>query len=98
MTNVLLNYHNTAVNRGKEANLFCTKYTAILQYAKSSLLIRAFTLDYEAHAILIRYGITNLPDRIGIPLEQVLANLWDHCDTLDEAAKSTWEKVFETAR
>jgi len=39
-----------------------------------------------------------LPDRIGIPLDQILANLWDHYGTPDEAAKAEWELVFDTPR
>jgi hypothetical protein len=39
-----------------------------------------------------------LPDRIGIPLDQILANLYDHYGTPDEAAKTEWELVFDTPR
>ena len=88
MANLQLNYYNAAANREREANLLCTKYTAIVQYNKTALLSRAFAIDEEAHAILIRNRITNLPDRIGIPLDQVLANLWDHYGTPDDAAKA----------
>jgi hypothetical protein len=98
MANLQLNYYNAAANREREANLLCTKYTAIVQYIKTALLSRAFAIDEEAHAILIRNRITNLPDRIGIPLDQVLANLWDHYGTPDDAAKAEWELVLDTPR
>jgi len=66
VANIQLNYHNAAVNREKEPNLLCTKYTANMQYVVyvvSALLIQALTIDKEAHSILIRNRITNLPDR-----------------------------------
>ena len=53
-------------------------------------------MDEKTHSILIRNQIINLPDRIGIPLEQVVENLWDNYGTSDEGAKSTWEKTFDT--
>ena len=68
MANLQLNYHNAAINREKESNLLCTKYAAIMQYVVSALLSRALTIDKEAHSILIRNRITNLPDRNGISL------------------------------
>jgi hypothetical protein len=77
------------------ANLLCTKHAAILQYVKSALLSRAFAIDQEAYSILIKNRITNLPDRLGIPLDQILANLWDHYGTPDDAAKTEWEAVFD---
>jgi hypothetical protein len=98
LANMQLNYHNAATIREKEANLLCIKYSAILQYTKTALLSRAFAIDQEAHAILIRNRITTLPDRIGIPLDQILANLYDHYGTPDEAAKTEWELVFDTPR
>jgi len=93
-----LNYHTAAVNRETTANLLCTKYIAILQYVKSAFRSRAFAIDQEAHAILIRNRATNIPDRIGVPLDQVLENLWDHYETPDETAKSEWELMFDTPR
>ena len=86
LANMQLNNHNAAINREREANLLCIKYSSILQYAKTALLSRAFALDQEAHAILIRNRNTNLLDKIGIPLEQILANLSDHYGIPDEAA------------
>jgi len=38
LANMQLNYHNAAINREKEANLLCIKYSATLQYAKIALL------------------------------------------------------------
>ena len=67
-----LNYHNAAVKREIAANLLCTKYSSILQYVKSALLSRAFAIDQEAYSILIKNRITDLPDRRGIPLDQIL--------------------------
>jgi len=75
--NLQLNYHIAEINREKESNLLCTKYAAIMQYVVSALLSRALQIDKKAHSILIRNRITNLPDRNGISLYQVLANLWD---------------------
>ena len=98
MANVQLQYHIAAVNREKEANLLCTKYAAILQYVTSALLSRAFNIDKEAHSILIRNRITNLPDRNGISLYQVLENLWKHYGTADEKAKLKWESIFDIPR
>ena len=98
IANMNLNYHNAAVNRETAANLLCTKHTAIVQYVKSALLSRAFAVDQEAYTILIRNRITNLPDRLGIPLHQILANLWDHYGTPDDAAKAEWETVFDIPR
>jgi hypothetical protein len=94
MANLQLDYHNAAVNREKELNLLCTKCTAIVQYVVSALLSRALTIDKEAHSILIRNRITNLPDRNGISLYQALANLRDRYGTADETAKSKWETIF----
>jgi len=98
IANMNLNYHTAAVIRELAANLLCTKYSSILQYKKSALLSRAFTIDQEAYSILIKNRITNLPDRLGIPLDQILANLWDHYGIPDEAAKIKWELVFDTPR
>ena len=98
IANMNLNYHNAAVNREMAANLLCTKHSAIVQYVKSALLSKAFAVDQEAYAILIRNRITNLPDRLGIPLDQILANLWDHYGTPDDAAKTEWEAVFDIPR
>jgi len=88
IANMNLNYHTVAMNKELAAILLCIKYSSILQYVKSALLNRAFAIDQEAHSILIINRITNLPDRLGIPLDQVLANLWDHYETFDEAAKT----------
>ena len=96
--NLHLNYHTAAVNRELAANLLCTKHTAIINYVKSALLSKVFAIDQEAYAILTKNRITNLPDRLGIPLEQILANLWDHYGTPDDAAKSEWEAVFDNPR
>ena len=96
--NMLLNYHTAAVNRELAANLLCTKHSAIINYVKSAFLSRAFALNQEAYSILIKNRITNLPDRLGIPLDQILANLWDHYGTPDDAAKSEWEAVFDNPR
>ena len=93
-----MNCYTAAANRGREENSLCTKYTSIVQYIKTALVGRAFAIDEEAHAILVRNRVTNLPDRIGVPLDQVLANLWDHYGTLDEAAESKWKTVFDTPR
>jgi len=98
MANLQLNCHNAAINREKEQNLLCTKYAAIMQYVVSALLSRALTIDKEAHSILIRNRITNLPDRNGISLCQVLENLWDHYGIADEKAKSKWESIFDIPR
>ena len=98
MANLQLNYYNAAAAREREDNLLLTKYTSIVQYIKTALLSRAFAIDEEAHAILVRNRVTNLPDRIGIPLDQVLANLWDHYGTTDDAAEAEWELVFDTPR
>ena len=62
IANMQLNYHNAVVNRETKANLLCTKYIEILQYVKSAFLSRAFAIDQEAHAILIRNRVTNLPN------------------------------------
>ena len=67
-----------------------------MQYVK--IVSRAFDIEEETQAALIRNRITNLPDRIGQPLDQVLANMWDHYGNPDEAAKSEWETVFDTPR
>ena len=98
IVNMNLNYHTTAVNRETSANLLCTKYSSVLQYVKSALLSRAFTIDQEAHSTLIRNRITNLPGRLEIPPNQILANLWDHYGTPNEAPKFVWETVFDTPR
>jgi hypothetical protein len=52
----------------------------------------------EAYSILIKNRITNLPDRLGIHLDKILANLWDHYGTPDDAAKTEWEAVFDIPR
>ena len=93
-----LNYHNAATNREKEANLFCIKYAAILHYTKTALLSRAFAINQETHAILIRNRTTNLLDKISVPLEQILADLWDHYCIPDEAAKEELELAFNIQR
>jgi hypothetical protein len=93
-----LNYHTAAVNRELAANLLCTKHAAIVNYVKSALLSRAFAIDQEAYSILIKNRITTLPDRLGIPLDRILANLWDHYGTPDDAAKAEWETTFDTPR
>ena len=62
-------------------------------------MARAFAIDREA-AILIRNRITNVPDRIGTPLKQILANLWDHYGTPKKQQKesgkhcSTFEEIL----
>jgi len=92
-----LKYHNAAKNRATAANLLGTKYFAIL-HVELALLSRAFAIDQEAHAILIRNRITILPDRTDILLDQVLANLWGHYGIADKEATTEWETFFDTPR
>jgi len=98
MASIQLKYHIAVINREKEADLLCTNYAAIMQYVVSALLNRELTIYKEAHSILIRNRITNLLYRNDISLYQVLANLWDHYGTADEAAKSKWETIFDISR
>ena len=69
-----------------------------MQYVVSALLSRALKIDKKAHLILIRNRITNLPNRNGISLYQVLSNLWDHYGAADETANLKWESIFDIPR
>ena len=64
IANMQLNYHKVAVNRDNAANLLCAKHSALGNHA----------IRQKGRAILIRNRV-NLLDRIGIPMNQVLANL-----------------------
>ena len=61
LANLQLNNHNVLVAREMETNFHCNKYTAIVQYIKTAHFSRAFAFDEEAHAILIKNRVINLP-------------------------------------
>ena len=62
-----------------------------------NLLLLLYCIPISS-SVLYSYLLTNLPDRISIPQEKVLKNLWDHYGKPDEGAKSIWQKIFDTSR